>query len=271
MVIKESLKDFIKNTFLAFWNYIKIKILDKKFGQCEPDTQDMTLVFEEFFTKFDDKVWRVGQPWGKFHPDSPHQYYGDSSVYIENEHLILDQKYLPTELKNWDSNRIYSIPHSVGLVTSKESYGYGFYQFKVRLPKGVGLWPAVWLTCDKTWPPEIDINESYSNEKGVYRGKLESNFHFDFDKNKKSSGARSHFVYNTDRVILMSCWWTKDFIKIYYNGHLVRQITSEKTMKWFRDVKMIIVLNNAVRPEFSHLVNEQTSKFHIYSVKYFTN
>ena len=70
------------------------------------------------------------------------------------------------------------------------------YKFECKLPKGVGLWPAIWLSCDKTWPPEIDILEAYSNEKGDYKNDLQSNFHYDFDKNKKSSGARNHPVYS---------------------------------------------------------------------------
>lgn len=47
---------------------------------------------------------------------------------------------------------------------------YGFFEFKCRLPRGKGCWPAVWLVHHKTNPaqPEIDILESYSGGDGVF-------------------------------------------------------------------------------------------------------
>lgn len=271
MRINESLLDFLSNLVLSFWNFIKIKIFKVKFGNSEPSTSNMKILFEDNFESFDTDVWRVGQPWGLFHPSATYQYYGDSSVYIEESHLVLDQKLKPAKLKNWESDKIYEIPFSVGLITSKKSFGYGFYEFVVKLPNGAGLWPAVWLTCDVTWPPEIDINESYSDENGDYRNNLQSNFHFNFDEDKQSTGARNHIVYSDEDKIKMSCWWTEDFIKIYYNGHLVRQITCEETLLWFRNNNMIIVINNGIRPEYANSITEQISKFHIYSVRYWSN
>ena len=267
MRLNESLKDIITNSFLFVLTFIKIKIFDIKKGKSEPDFSNMSLIFSDEFNHFDDCKWRIGQPWGLFHPESPYQYYGEDTVKIQDNHLVLQSKYNPKQLKPFDSDKIYDIPYSVGLVTSKDSFGYGFYQFSVKLPKGIGLWPAVWLSCVDSWPPEIDINESYSDEKGNYKNKLQSNFHFNFGKDKSSSGARNHLVFNKGRMIKMSCWWTEDFIKIYYNGYLVRQITSKNTLKWFQCKSMIIILNNAIRPEFVNKVKEQSSEFHIYSVK----
>lgn len=267
MRINESLKDRVSNSILNIWTSIKVKIFKRVNGRCLPDKSKMNLIFEDTFSKFDKDVWRIGQPWGLFHPGGPYQYYGDTSVYIEDNHLVLDQKYKPTTLTTWENNNTYHIPYSVGLITSYKSYGYGLYEFDVKLPEGKGLWPAVWLSCDVSWPPEIDINESYSDDNGSYKNKLESNFHFNFNENKDSSGARSHVVFDDKSIIKMSCWWTKDFIKIYYNGHLVRQITSDNTLKWFRDKNMIIILNNAIRPEYSDKIGKQISKFHIYSVR----
>lgn len=271
MRINESFFDFVTNLFLNCWNFVKIKIFKVKFGSSEPKTTKMIISFEDNFNYLNTDVWRIGQPWGLFHPDATYQYYGESSVYIDNSHLVLEQKYEPRTLKSWETDKSFEIPFSVGLITSKKSFGYGFYEFVVRLPKGAGLWPAVWLTCDVTWPPEIDINESYSDANGDYNNNLETNFHFNFDEDKQSSGSRSHIVYNDDEKIKMSCWWTENFIKVYYNGHLVRQITCEETLLWFRNNNMIIVINNAIRPEFVPIISKQVSKFHIYSVRHWTN
>lgn len=266
--LNESLKDIVVNYFLFVWCFIKIKIIEVKNGKSEPNPEKMSLVFGDEFTFFDKNKWRIGQPWGLFHPESPYQYYGEDTVCIEDDHLVLGQRFNPKKLSPFDSEVVYDIPYSVGLITSHQSFGYGLYQFEVKLPKGAGLWPAVWLSCVDSWPPEIDINESYSDKRGNYKNKLQSNFHFNFGKEKTSSGARNHFVFNDKRIIKMSCWWTPQFIKIYYNGYLVRQITSKRTLKWFTDKKMIIILNNAIRPEFVDELKDQSSKFHIFSVKY---
>ena len=267
MKLKESLKDSIINSFL----YTKTLVISF-FGISEKNnsniTSKMELIFEDNFQSFNKDAWRIGQPWGKFHPGSPYQYYGDESVFIQNDCLILNQVYSPKQLTTWeDPKKLYDIPYSVGLVTSYESYGYGFYEFEVELPYGSGLWPAVWLSCVDSWPPEIDILEAYSDDKNNYKNNLQSNFHFNTQDKKESSGARNHPVKSSYDKLKLSCWWSKDFIKIYYNGHLVRQITSDYTIKWFRDKKMLVILNNAIRPEYTKGIESQISEFKIHSVK----
>lgn len=276
MKIKESIKDRIVNFLLAIGSKIRKMFKVTKFGNQEPDPdyEEMELILQDYFKEFNQATWRIGQPWGLFHPSIPYQYYGNDSVYIENNHLVLDHRYSPKQMTTWENSNVYYIPYSVGLVTSYNSYGYGFYEFECKLPNGVGLWPAVWLSCVDSWPPEIDINESYSDSDGNYKNKLETNFHFNLGDNKESSGAREHGIYDINGKVKFSCWWTKDFIKIYYNGYLVRVITSENILKWFRGKKMLIILNNALREEFLHkqpiVENVPISKFEIYSVKYWS-
>jgi hypothetical protein len=84
---------------------------------------------------------------------------------------------------------------------------------------------------------------------------------------KESSGARNHPVKSSCDKLKLSCWWSKNFIKVYYNGHLVRQITSEYIIKWFRDKKMLVILNNGIRPEYTKDIESQVSEFKIHSVK----
>ena len=57
-------------------------------------------------------------------------------------------------------------PYTSGMISNQPSFAqtYGYFEARVKLPKGKGLWPAVWmLPADFGWPPEIDIMESIGN------------------------------------------------------------------------------------------------------------
>jgi len=264
MVIKESIKDRLVNSFLYVKSFIRSYIGKNEISNSDI-TSKMELILEDNFKSFNTKTWRIGQEWGLFHSGNAYQYYGEDSVFIKDDCLVLNQIYSPKKLSNWESDKVYDIPYSVGLVTTYDSYEYGFYEFDVELPYGTGLWPAVWLSCVDSWPPEIDILEAYSNEKSKYGFKLQTNFHYGLKD--IAAGARNTPVYKPLDRLKLGCYCTKDFIKIYYNGHLVRQITSDKILKWFRDKKMTVILNNAIRPEYIKGIESQVSEFKIHSVK----
>jgi beta-glucanase (GH16 family) len=267
---QESISDRIVNTYLFIKSLYRTIVKKDIFGKDEPETNKMDLLFEDNFKTFDEDVWRIGQSWGKFHPDATYQYYGENSVYVEDGHLVLDHRYEPRELTVWDSNKIYNIDYSIGIISTYKSFGYGFYEFECKLPKGIGLWPAVWLTGYKSWPPEIDLNESYSDGTSKYKGRLQSNIHFNLEKTKEHSGGRSHYL-NVDKTVKFSLHWTENFIKLYYNGYLVRIITSKKTLRWFKDERMVIVLGNGLRKEFidkQPKTEGSISKLEMYYAKY---
>ena len=57
--------------------------------------------------------------------------------------------------KGWES----------GLIRSRQTFYYGYFEARVKLPQGRGVWPAFWINSDYsidgqlTWPPEIDVFE----------------------------------------------------------------------------------------------------------------
>ena len=54
------------------------------------------------------------------------------------------------------------VPFTSGMAAShgKFSQRYGWFEARMKLPRGKGLWPAFWLLPEnRQWPPEIDIME----------------------------------------------------------------------------------------------------------------
>jgi len=62
-------------------------------------------------------------------------------------------------------------PYTSGMISSQPSFTqrYGYFEARVKLPRGRGLWPAVWmLPADFGWPPEIDLMESIGNPSQAF-------------------------------------------------------------------------------------------------------
>lgn len=52
--------------------------------------------------------------------------------------------------------------YSSGMIRSRQTFYYGYFETRVYLPNALGVWPAFWLNSDYdadgrlSWPPEID-------------------------------------------------------------------------------------------------------------------
>jgi autotransporter-associated beta strand protein len=56
-----------------------------------------------------------------------------------------------------------------GMIRSKDTFKYGYFESRAKMPPGIGSWPGFWLNSDSrpdgslSWPPEIDILEFVNN------------------------------------------------------------------------------------------------------------
>jgi beta-glucanase (GH16 family) len=63
----------------------------------------------------------------------------------------------------------WGVNYESGMVRSDWTARYGYFEARVKMPRGIGLWPAFWLVSDVSargelsWPPEIDIFEFVNN------------------------------------------------------------------------------------------------------------
>jgi beta-glucanase (GH16 family) len=58
-------------------------------------------------------------------------------------------------------------PYTSGMISSHDGFNqmYGYFEARVKLPSGRGLWPAFWtLPLPANWPPEIDIMENLGHD-----------------------------------------------------------------------------------------------------------
>lgn len=206
--------------------------------------------------EFSGYKWRTKQPWGDFHPNDSFWWYDSECVDVTDGILRLQTKYHYREA-TVNGTTIHKNKIGVGLVSSEKPFTYGTFEADVMLPMGTSLFPAFWLYATKTWPPEIDIFEGWSRKSGLYTSKyipyysLASNVHYDVAPNNKSIKSKSHMMWKRfDREYLnFKLVWTPDEISIYYNNKLVRQVTDNNILKWFKDIEMWVIFNNGIEKE----------------------
>jgi beta-glucanase (GH16 family) len=111
------------------------------------------------------------------------QYYTDRSenVYVENGLLHIVGRKETYRTREYTSARL----------TSARAWKYGRFEVKAQLPRGQGIWPAIWLFSAiapyGTWPAsgEVDIMEMVGHEPSIIYGTL----HYGDDEEKQGSKA----------------------------------------------------------------------------------
>lgn len=196
------------------------------------------------------------------------QYYTDSlkNVRVEDGHLIIEthkeeirnKDYKNPELlkKSWMKYAAErkTAAYTSGRVTTQNlaSWKYGRIEIRAKLPRGVGLWPAIWMLGDNRqevgWPEcgEIDImehvgfnpdsifatihTEAYNHMKGTHKGKK-----IFIDK-----------PYDTFHVFALE--WTPEKMEFLLNDMVYSQIENEQktTAEWPFDQAFYLIMNTAV-------------------------
>ncbi|EEG77901.1 polysaccharide deacetylase family protein [Dethiobacter alkaliphilus] len=145
-------------------------------------TDDWEIVWHDEFTgdSIDLTKWNVVE-WAS-DKNNELQYYSYDNVIVNDGYLQLVSKKENYKNRNYTS----------GAVETKNKFAlhYGKVEIRARLPKGQGVFPALWLLADnRTSLPEIDIMEMLGHEPN----KIWMVYHY-IDKYGRQRNPNSYFV-----------------------------------------------------------------------------
>lgn len=182
----------------------------------------------------------------------------ERQLYAENNNHILSDGILKLTAYHKPDLKPPRFQYESGVLRSKKTFKYGYFEARVKAPKGIGVWPGFWLNSDadadgKTqWPPEIDIYEFVNNGRDDKENMLhmavitrfkegEPNpwggdvlMHDPAVKPKKRAAAHYHapFAFHDDFHVVAGLWDTDDTVTMFVDG---RQLVKFKYNWVYKD------------------------------------
>ena len=214
--------------------------------------------------------WRASMEEGRrIHPDYPWYWYSMDCTNIDEDNILhIFCRKNPKEFKYWDG-KIYKPTIEVGTLRTIEAFDYGYFSAEILMPQGKNLSASFWLSGDGNWPPEIDIEEGWTENKSTYYRIWENNFpwfnpgwcttntvHYR-KKDLTKTSINSHNISlckqpkNPEKnFIKYECEWLPDNIKFYINGKKIRSVKksicqniTQNIMDPEKGYKMNVILN----------------------------
>ena len=179
--------------------------------------------------------WYTGEVWGETHPDFDLNWFDDSCVTLTSmDHIILNIK---KSLRHyWCGYRTWG----VGRINCCTEFKYGKFEWKVFLPKGTKLLPALWLKSSYSWPPEIDCMEGLSGDciptfnKRLFWYNIHPTCHWKTDSSNHESrsilGKTTLKMIKPNDINKFTIEWRPDKISIWYNDYLVGEYKDEELL-----------------------------------------
>ena len=176
------------------------------------------------------------------------QYYTDR---IENAYVKDGMLHIRALKENYDTHRY----TSARLTTyQRQSWQYGKFLIRAKLPKGNGTWPAIWMLGDsiKTgtrWPlcGEIDIMEHVGRDQDMIHFSLHSETYNHVKRTQKTAYFRIPNVSDTFHEYGIE--WDPTSIAFFVDGIQYAKFTKEATdtvKEWPFDQSFYLILNIAI-------------------------
>jgi beta-glucanase (GH16 family) len=195
------------------------------------------------------------------------QYYTDSlkNARVEGGHLIIEahkekvanKDYNNPALKNtwaqYKANIDTALYTSARIITEDlAEWQYGRIEARAKLPKGRGMWPAIWMLSESRkevgWPEcgEIDIMEHVGYDNDTIHGTIHTKA---YNHMKGTQKGKTIFIENpNDEFHVFAIEWTPEKIDFMLDGVVYNHIENEHktTAEWPFDQKFYLILNVAV-------------------------
>ena len=118
---------------------------------------DSRLIFsDEFSGSLDAATWATQTPWNTQYTTGELEYYDPANAVVQDGTLRLVSESRPSNGYAYTSGIVTSLPRA--------KFTYGYFEIRAKLPSGQGIWPAFWLTNDRSL--EIDALEMLGNRPG---------------------------------------------------------------------------------------------------------
>ncbi|MFY7671069.1 glycoside hydrolase family 16 protein [Tenacibaculum sp. MEBiC06402] len=136
----------------------------------------------------------------------------------------------------------------------KFEFKYGTVEVRAKLPKGHGLWPAIWMLghdiSENAWPGcgEIDIMEHVGKEPNKIFASLHNASSFGNTINSKKVEIKN--VQDDFHIYKME--WTEDYIRFFIDNEEIYTYSPEKkdNKNWPYDKPFYLILNLAIGGNF---------------------
>ena len=184
-----------------------------------------------------------GDGWGnnelEFYTDRP------ENARVEDGMLVIEAHREPTGTRAYSSARIRTDALNGG------AWRYGRIEARIRIPRGQGLWPALWMLGDNCatvgWPGcgEIDIMENIGREPARVHGTVHG------PQYSGAGGVSAAYDLGrgafADDFHVFAIEWEPDAIRWYVDDRLYHT-TAPKDLpgRWVYDHPFFIILNVAV-------------------------
>ena len=147
-----------------------------------------------------------------------------------------------------------------GEITTRNlvTFKYGYIEARMKMPKGVGNWPAFWLLRDGNYqakvstPGEIDVMEWFGN----FPNKSWSTLHFPGTSLSGSAETTTAVTATTsspnslsDSFHIYGIAWLPSGISFFLDGKLIRTIDSSSISTWPFDNFFYLILSTGVGPQ----------------------
>lgn len=257
---QRTLGSNLKNLWLLFLAHLR-SFLALEGRKLPPPTGYLPVLLDDF-KKIDPQKWNWAQPWGQFHPGQRWWWWPKAGqtpsniVYATPEGAALELRNYPKEFKHskLTAAQQAQIPEdwradwAAGLLSSKQSFQWGWFEAEIKLPTEKGQWSAFWLHGLESWPPEIDIFEAYTR-KDPDTIRVEPNIHWQSGGGRKDWGVtRIPLPAPHQRWIQYACHWTPDRIQFFYDGHLVSECTIPEALQANSNPQWIVLNHGCKDP-----------------------